>query len=164
MDFISHGLWGGIICGRKNKKNFLWSFLIGIAPDVLSFGILFVMIILGFIDQPDFKIDSHNSNSFPSIIYTLYNITHSLIIFGAVFLIIWLFFKKPFLLLFSWGIHIVLDIFTHSFEFFPTPFLWPLSDFKLDAWTWGSYWIFIPNVILLILLYFWFFIARRNKK
>jgi len=164
MDFISHGLWGGIAFGRKNKINFWWSFFIGIAPDILSFGVFFAMTILGFVDRPNFGVGPHDSNSFPSIIYILYNITHSLIIFGVIFLMVWIILKKPFLPLFAWGIHIILDIFTHSFDFFPTPFLWPISDFKLDAWMWGSYWIFIPNVVLLIILYSWFFIDRRIKR
>lgn len=123
----------------------------------------FAMTILGFVDRPNFGVGPHDPNSFPSIIYILYNITHSLIIFGAIFLIVWMILKKPFLPLFAWGIHIILDIFTHSFEFFPTPFLWPISNFKIDAWIWGSYWIFIPNVILLIILYSWFFINKRRK-
>jgi len=163
MDFISHGLWGGIAFGRKNKRNFLFSFLIGIAPDVLSFGVFFAMTILGIIDKPNFGVGPHDPNSFPSIIYILYNITHSLVIFGIVFLIIWMILKRPFLLLLSWGIHVILDIFTHSFEFFPTPFLWPISDFKLDAWMWGNPWIFISNLVLLIVLYVWFFIVKIRK-
>jgi len=53
--------------------------------------------------------------------------------------------------------------FGERFEFFPTPFLWPISDFKVDAWVWGSYYIFIPNVILLIALYSWFFIKKKEE-
>jgi len=164
MDFISHGLWGGIAFGRKNKKDFWWSFSIGIAPDVLSFGIFFAMTILGIIERPNFGVGPHNPDSFPSIIYTLYNITHSLVTFGVVFLVLWFILKKPFLPLWAWGFHVVLDIFTHSFEFFPTPFLWPLSDYKLDAWMWGNWWIFIPNLILLIVLYSWFFTVKLKKR
>jgi hypothetical protein len=36
MDVISHGLWGGVAFGRKNKKYFWWSFGFGIMPDLLS--------------------------------------------------------------------------------------------------------------------------------
>ena len=163
MDFISHGLWGGIAFGRKNRRDFWISFLIGIGPDILSFGVFFLISLLGLIDEPRFPVGYHDPTTFPSFIYTLYNITHSLVVFGLVFLLLWVILKKPFLLLFSWGIHIVLDIFTHSFEFFPTPFLWPISDFKLDAWIWGDPWIFISNLVLLVLLYSWFFIVKIRK-
>ena len=164
MDFISHGLWGGVLFGRKDKKTFWTSFFIGIAPDILSFGIFFAMVALGIVQRPNFGVGSQDPTSFPSIIYTLYDITHSLVIFGAVFLLIWLISKKPFWPLLAWGFHIVLDIFTHSFEFFPTPFLWPISDFKVDAWAWGSWSVFLPNVLALMILYFWFFVYRRREK
>ena len=166
MDFVSHGLWGGITLGRKNKKTFWQAFLISIAPDVLSFGTFFLLIILGFIQRPNFGVGPHDPSSFPSLIYIIYNVTHSFVIFALVFLVLYLIFKKPFWLLLVWGLHIFLDIFTHSFEFFPTPFLWPISDFKLDLWAWGdgNLWIYIPNIAFLIFLYSWFFIVKRRRK
>jgi len=164
MDFISHGLWGGVAFGRKNKRNFWWSFLIGIAPDILSFGVFFLVSLLGLIDEPRFPVGPHNPETFPSFIYWLYNITHSFVVFGIVFLVIWAVLKKPFWLLGAWGLHIILDIFTHSFEFFPTPFLWPISDYKVDAWMWGEWWIFIPNLAILLILYLWLYISKHGNK
>jgi len=163
MDVLSHGLWGAIIFGRKNKRNFWLSFLIGIAPDVLSFGPFFLISFLGLTERPRFSGGPPDLALIPSYINQLYNLTHSLVVFGMVFLILWAVLKKPFWLLLVWGFHILLDIFTHSFEFFPTPFLWPISDFKLDGWMWGVPWIYLTNVFLLISLYLWFFIIRRRR-
>ena len=53
MDIVSHGLWGGLAFGRKNKKSFWLSFLFGIAPDFCSFGIFTISTILGF-ESKDF--------------------------------------------------------------------------------------------------------------
>jgi len=163
MDVLSHGLWGGIIFGRKNKRNFLISFLIGIAPDVLSFGPFFLMTLLGLRGRPHFSGGPPDPALIPSYVSYLYNLTHSLVVFAAVFLILWAVLKRPFWLLWVWGFHILLDIFTHSFEFFPTPLFWPISDFKLDGWMWGSLWIYLTNVVLLISLYVWFFIVKRRR-
>jgi len=163
MDVFSHGLWGGIIFGRKNKRTFLITFLIGIAPDILSFGPFFLMTLLGLNDRSHFSGGPPDPALIPSYINQLYNLTHSLVVFGIVFLILWAILRKPFWLLLVWGFHILLDIFTHSFEFFPTPFLWPISDFKLDGWMWGSPWVYLTNVFLLISLYLWFFIVRRRR-
>ncbi len=163
MDFVSHGLWGGIAFGKKSKKFFLKSFLIGIAPDVLSFGPFFTLTLLGFIQLPNFRAGPHDPNSFPPFIYWFYDVTHSLIVFAFVFLVLYLILKKPFLPLLAWGLHIFMDIFTHSFEFFPTPFLWPISDFKLDMWMWGNPRIFIPNVVILVIFYSWFLIHGHYK-
>lgn len=161
MDFISHGLWGGLLLGRRNKRAFWWSFALGVAPDALSFGIFFVLALLGFAQGPDFG--PPDPNSVPGFVYSLYDLTHSLVIFGAVFLLVWLISSRPFLPLLAWGFHIILDIFTHSADFFPTPFLWPVSDFKVDAWSWGNWWIFAPNILVLIVLYLCFFVVRRAK-
>ena len=133
MDVFSHGLWGGILFGRKNKRNFLLAFLIGIAPDVFSFGPFFLVSLLGLTERSSFSGGPPDPALIPSYVSHLYNLTHSLVVFGLVFLILWAILRKPFCLLLVWGFHVLLDIFTHSFELFPTPFLWPISDFKLDG-------------------------------
>ena len=74
----------------------------------------------------------------------------------------WVVFRTPIWESFAWGLHIIFDIFTHSYRFFPTPFLWPISDVKVNGWPWGMPAIFIPNVILLALLYAWFFLRQRK--
>jgi hypothetical protein len=162
MDVLSHGLWGSIAFGRKNRKSFWLAFFIGIAPDVFSFGILFFSLLF-FGAGPRFNSGPPDASLVPGYIDSLYNITHSLVIFAVVFFIFWAILKRPVLELLAWGIHILFDIFTHSFQFFPTPFLWPISDYKLDAISWGTPWIFIPNVALLLILYIWFFISKRNN-
>ncbi len=47
MDILSHGLWGAIAFGRKSRANFWLAFVIGLAPDLFSFGILGVAGMLG---------------------------------------------------------------------------------------------------------------------
>jgi membrane-bound metal-dependent hydrolase YbcI (DUF457 family) len=164
MDIISHGLWGSIAFGRKNKKSFWTTFLIGIAPDMLSFGLFFAAVILGIYPSPDFRAGPPPTAMIPNYISSIYNVTHSLIIFALVFFIVWLISKKPYLPLFAWGLHVFIDIFTHSYEFFPTPFIWPISSYKFNGTNWGEPIIFIPNLLLLAILYGWFFLKRRNRK
>ena len=153
MDIVSHGLWGGIAFGRKSKKTFLQSFFFGISPDLFSFGVFFVLNILGVHPRPDFSNGLPSPSVIPEYIHSLYDFTHSLIVFGVVFGLVWLFRKKPFLPLAAWGLHILIDIPTHSFDFFPTPFLWPISDFGVDGISWGTPIIWYSNFGLLILLY-----------
>jgi membrane-bound metal-dependent hydrolase YbcI (DUF457 family) len=94
----------------------------------------------------------------PQYVDILYNFTHSLVIFALVFLLVWFFLKKPYWLLCAWALHILIDIPSHSLAFFPTPFLWPVSNFKIDGIGWGDPIIFFPNVALLVVLYaiFWY--------
>ena len=163
MDIISHGLWGGVILGRENKRNFWWSFLIGLSPDLLSFGVFTVMTILGFASGLDWSAGPPPENLVPAYVHTLYDITHSLIVFALVFFAVWLVRKKPFLPLLAWGIPVFMDIFTHSTQFFPTPFLWPLFDnIRFKGVPWSHPAIFLTDVVLLLVFYIWFFVVKKR--
>lgn len=163
MDIISHGLWGGIAFGRKNQKRFLLAFAFGVLPDLFSFGIAFVVRIL----SGKFDFEHHGPPELagiPSYVDTLYNFTHSLIIFVVIFILVWVIFKRPILEMLAWPFHIILDIFTHSSAFFPTPFLFPLSDFTIDGIAWSHPAVYIPNLTLLLIFYTWFFYTKRKKR
>ncbi|MCX6763594.1 MAG: hypothetical protein NTZ97_02580 [Candidatus Moranbacteria bacterium] len=164
MDIFSHSLYGGAAFGRKSRKSFWTAFFIGMSPDLLSFGVFWTTGILGLHNIPVFRGGHPDPAMFPAYLQILYNITHSLIIFLAIFLIIWLIRKKPFWELGAWGLHILVDIPTHSYQFFPTPFLWPVSNFKVHSISWSDPRIFIPNIIIIILIYgFWFWRWKINK-
>ena len=42
MDVLAHGLWGGAAFSARGKKEFWTGFLVGMAPDLLSFGVFHV--------------------------------------------------------------------------------------------------------------------------
>ena len=167
MDILSHGLWGGVSVGRKSKKSFWTAFTFGVFPDAFAFGLpishlLFSMITGGPADFMRGPEDGYAN--IPSYVFSLYNISHSLVIFLSIFLIVWAIRKKPMWEMGAWGFHVLLDIFTHSDKFFPTPFLWPLSSYTFDGISWGQPMIFFPNVVLLALLYSsWWYIRRKNR-
>jgi len=163
MDTLSHALWGGVAFGRKSRKSFLLASTFGLSPDILSFGILFASTLLGIGEQPSFKNGPPDPSLIPQYVDFLYNATHSLIIFFVVFSIVWFFLKKPLWEMGAWFFHIALDIFTHSFEFFPTPFLWPLFDYKFNGVSWGTAWVFFLNVALLFISYLYFFIYKKEN-
>lgn len=163
MDIFSHGLYGSALFGRKSKKRFWTAFLFGIAPDLFSFGIFTATVWLGLVSGPDWGAGPPDPSSIPSYVDSLYNITHSLIIFAFVFLFVWAIRKKPMWEMCAWGFHIILDIFTHGLAFFPTPFLWPLLDYKFAGISWGTPIIFIPNVLILLALYGYWGYQRRKR-
>lgn len=163
MDIFSHGLWGGLAFGRKSKKSFLLSFLFGMAPDLFSFGVFFVAILLGLSERPDFS-EPPVSSDVPRYVAQLYQFTHSFIIFLILFFMLWTFFRRPVWEFSAWGLHILFDIPTHSYRYFPTPFLWPVSRFEINGIPWSSPQIFIPNIVLLAACYSWFFVYRRRRR
>lgn len=165
MDIFSHGLYGGVAFGRRSRPSYWLAFFFGIAPDFFSFGLFFALTLLGLAEHPDWRSGQHpDPAGIPGFVHALYDGTHSLVIFAAVFAIVWLILRRPLLEMLGWPLHILVDIPTHSAEFFPTPFLWPLSDYSFDGWNWSRPEIFIPNVIFLAGLYIWFYIIRPRRQ
>lgn len=183
MDIISHGLWPAALSHWLNmKKGYalkpgqtaFW----GMFPDLLAFTIPFLW--LGWslatdaIDLSDMR-HSHSAEGTSAdwgvigkLTALLYQIGHSGVIFLAVFLLLWfvrsVIFKqgKPYLELGAWGIHILMDIPTHRLNFYPTPFLWPISDVQVDGISWGTPWFMGINVFLLIAVYGYIFYKRKR--
>jgi hypothetical protein len=154
MDILAHFLWTfGIFF--KQKKAWLFG-LIGILPDIISFGPHFVYSLA----TVGIRRGRPEAHSFPDYINTMYNITHSFVIFLIVLALAYFLFKNYAIFLLPWGIHILIDIPTHSKAFFPTPFLWPISYFMIDGISWGTPWFMITNYTLIVL----FFVFRFVKK
>ncbi|UCC78268.1 MAG: hypothetical protein JSW64_08240 [Candidatus Zixiibacteriota bacterium] len=153
MDFVSHALWGGVSFGRKNNKIFLLAAGISIVPDILTEGLFFVLYLLNIGGMPGWEQGHPNINDYPMFARNLYNITHSLVIFAIVFGLFWLASSRPIWIVAAWGLHILIDIPTHSLALFPTPFLWPISDLKVDGIGWDNPIILAIDVILLIAVY-----------
>lgn len=160
MDIFSHGLWSSISFGRKNRRSFWLAFFFGVAPDLFSFGIYFVDRILGH----EFVMGKPELERIPQYVYQMYDITHSLVIFTAVFLLTWLILRRPVWEMAGWALHILVDIPTHATSFFPTPFLWPIADVTVNGISWGHPYIFFPNVALLLIVYLYYFRVHKPRK
>jgi hypothetical protein len=169
MDVLAHSLWTNIMyktipTTRGNKKLTLWGIAFGVLPDLFSFVPIFAYGIYAslFMDKSFFSGAPGSDVPFYNYASESYNYTHSLIIWLAVTLIVWAILKKfPFVLL-GWALHIVIDIFSHTDEYFPTPFLFPLSHFKVSIISWGHPVFMAINYALLVILYI--FVIPKLKK
>lgn len=165
MDVLSHGLWGGIACGRASRRAFWTAFAFGVAPDLLAFGPHFAGSIWDAVWNGGFR-PPHPGRGYagiPDYVFAVYSVTHSLVVFLAAFLLAWAIRRQPLWPMAAWGLHVLIDIPTHSDRFFPTPFLWPLSDYRFDGISWGHPFIFVPNVVLLAGVYLWYFKIHRPR-
>ena len=73
---------------------------------------------------------------------------------ASFFITIAYFIKKEFAWpMLAWPMHIIVDFFTHSIEFFPTPILWPVSDYRFDGIPWSNPYIFVSNIVIIFIIY-----------
>ena len=163
MDYFAHGLWSYIVF-HKTKRPWKAIFF-GVLPDTLSWLIYFLFIIATgktFI-HPELL-------PLPWWVDILYKATHSLVLFAVILLILLLIFKhwtKIPLFVYAYPLHILIDIPTHSRAFLPTPFLWPLSDWKFPGISWGTPWFMVLNYAFIIAILTYIFWKRKkgyNKK
>ena len=149
MDTISHALWGKGLFGYRKYK---WlPLFFGAIPDLASFGIYFLYNLI--VNPTTMKMGKPELLEIPSWVFSLYNFTHSLIIV-ILFIFIAYILKRDFCFsMLAWPFHIILDFFTHSIEYFPTPILWPISNYRFDGIPWSVPSIWFANIIFILLLF-----------
>jgi len=177
MDILAHGLWAGaagraINLKKKNPLKVWWAVFWGLMPDLFAFGPAFLWLgwslVVGNLSMADWprpeKIEPIGHESWPifQLANSLYNISHSLAIFLLMAGLVAFFAKKIPWEMGGWLLHILIDIPTHSYKFYPTPFLWPFSNWKFDGWSWGNLEFMIINYSLLALAYLILFLKKRR--
>jgi hypothetical protein len=170
MDVLAHGLWTNIMYKvipktRNDRKTTYWGIAFGVLPDLASFTPVFIFAFYEAIFKGRQLFAGPPTNDNPMFQYAVesYNFTHSFVIWLAVTVLVWLIVRKfPWILL-GWVLHIVIDIFSHTEAFFATPFLFPISGFKISAVSWAHPIFMTINYGLLIILYV-FFIPRITKR
>lgn len=157
MDTLSHALWGYGLFGQR--KFGAWSAFFGAMPDLISFGIFLAMRVL----DGTYQAGPPPLETLPSWLFLTYSIGHSFVICLPVIGLVALWRKDIAFAMLGWPFHIVLDFPFHSFQYFPTPLFWPISDFKIDGIPWSNWYIWLPNVAGIMLL-FWYRHKQKRRK
>lgn len=168
MDTLAHGLWTNIAAQRLGRRDRWWAIFFGVAPDVFSFGPFLAARLLTHTFVP--------RATPPEYVSRLYDWTHSLVIFAAVYLVVafirgayarvywrgvpW----NPWWPLLAWALHIVVDTFTHKLDYFPTPFLFPLHEIRVNGISWADPTFMLVNYSLLTLAYLALFRQRKTTR
>lgn len=154
MDIISHALWTNLLFKEVPLAQRSVAIGFGVIPDLISFSLIttknFIRKTMHFKNPP--------LSVMPEHVFKLYNLTHSLVIWLAIFMLLKLFGFDWWALAFcGWGLHILLDIFTHTSNFFPTPILHPFSKFHFSGINWSNKWFMLFNYAVLLFLYLVFY-------
>lgn len=165
MEIFAHTLWttAGVKVFNDSRKektkkiSFVWSAFWGLFPDIFSLSLPIVIFAIGLI-MGDYGLGSlpHTReviNSY-NISLILYPMTHSLVIWGFVFGIVWIVMKRPPLVMLGWVFHIILDMPSHPMGVFATPLFYPLSNYKFQyGVSWASTSFFIINYSVLSIIW-----------
>jgi hypothetical protein len=166
MDIVSHGLWSAAAAIGARRKlpakiKVRWAAWWGVFPDLFAFTVPVGLGLWQRITSGAVPVGGPRGMPHMSLASDLYRVSHSLVIFAAVFGLVWLVARRPVLELLAWLLHVLMDIPTHTLRFFPTPFLWPISSFRASGISWGNRWFMLSNYSALAVVYLLLWLTRR---
>lgn len=182
MDIFSHGLWAaaaakGMNQAQDKRRLNVWAAMLwGVFPDLFAFSIPFIWLMWSLSFGDASLANFHGGRPFISeptggnevwafqLSRTLYNVSHSIVIFSVVFFGVWAYFKQARLELLGWLLHILMDVPTHTYAFLPTPVLWPIFDWKFNGFSWGQPWFLLLDYSLLLLTFGFLWKKHRSLK
>jgi hypothetical protein len=93
----------------------------------------------------------------------LHCIAHSAVVAGAVMLVLWVALRSVWIPLLGWWSHIMIDVFTHSAEYYPSPALYPITERGFDGLAWNTPGFLLLNYVALAAVGLWLrHTARRT--
>jgi hypothetical protein len=167
MDIVAHGLWTTAAAKIARDKTRVplrlgWAAFWGVFPDVFSFTVPAIVRIWWYLSGTTHSLfpEAHGPQHF-QFVWQLYYCSHSLLVFAAVFALVWLVRGRPVLEMLGWGLHILIDIPTHQ-GIFAVHFLWPLSSYGFNGIRWEQRWFLTANYTALLGVLAWIWL--RDKK
>lgn len=163
MDIVAHGLWVGIglaAAGRRwpiPRRTVVAAIGLAVLPDVAQLGPLLVLAVL---EPGGMAVLTAYATAVPGLepslpapvallTHHLHCVMHSAVVAGAVTGAVWFFAKSFWLPLLGWWSHILIDVFTHSAEFYPVPVLYPFTQRGFDGLAWNTPWFMVANYVAL---------------
>ena len=168
MDLISHALWSALLAKlinfkKRNKLKIGLAALFGALPDIFAFAPVFIyafyqlfastLDLAEFFQPENFEPPQADTIFINRLTFFLYELSHSLLVFLLIFSLVALIYRKLIWEMGAWLLHILIDIPTHSFAFYPTPFLWPFSNYKFDGLSWAHPLFLLINYFLIFLVW-----------
>jgi hypothetical protein len=178
MDIVAHGLWAGIgiaLARRKHdipRETALATIGAAMAPDLIQLmPVLFVAV-----SQPDgmavlrayiMALPGFEPALAPWVEFLTHHLhcaMHSAVVAGVVTAAAWWLARSIWLPLLGWWSHIVIDVFTHSAEFYPVPVLYPFTQRGFDGLAWNEPWFLVANYLAIAIALTWLLVTRRGGR
>ena len=95
--------------------------------------------------------------------HQLHCIAHSAIVAGVVTALLWMMRRALWIPLLGWWSHIVIDVFTHSADYYPSPVLYPITERGFDGLAWNTPWFLVLNYVVLCGAGLWLWWSRTHS-
>lgn len=89
---------------------------------------------------------------------------HSAIAAGAATLLLWAWRRRFWLPLLGWWSHILIDVFTHSADYYASPVLYPLTQRGFDGVPWNAPWFLGLTYLALLVVHAAFWASGRHRR
>lgn len=169
MDLLAHGLWAGLGVRwlarrhRVTRPQAVAAVTLSVLPDLAHLLPVLAWAVLGggtAQDVVDYAVALPGQEpAMPiwvgGLAHHLHCILHSALIAGAATLLLWSWRQHLGLALAGWWLHIVIDVLTHSADFYPVPVAYPLTQQGFDGLAWNTPAFLVLNYLALILVAWW---------
>ena len=176
MDILAHALWAGAAAVAVqqsvglDRRSVAATVVLAVLPDVMH-----LLPILAWVVFGDGPVATLQAYAFPTpgqepvlpamvqlLSHHLHCTAHSLVVAGAVTLLIGVLLRRWWWPLMGWWLHILLDIPTHSADYYPVPALYPFTMSGIDGIAWNTPWFMIANYAALAGVALWLALRRRR--
>ena len=177
MDILAHSLWAGagVTLAQRHwhlsPRTLALTVLLAALPDLLQFLPIIAWGMFGdgsLADVWRFTMALPGEEpALPPMVnlwaHHLHCIMHSAVVAGAATLLSWMVWRTLLFALLGWWSHIVIDVFTHSASYYPSPVLYPITEQGFDGLAWNTPWFLVANYVALGLTAVWLFRSRENR-
>lgn len=169
MDILAHGLWAGAGMAwaqrrwRLSRRTMAATVAMAVLPDLVH-----LLPSLGWALFGDGTLAALRAYALaqpgrepvtPALVelltHNLHCILHSGVVAAVVSLLVWWLQRSWWVPLLGWWSHIVIDVFTHSADFYPVPVLYPFTQRGFDGLAWNTPWFMLLNYVALAAMWAW---------
>jgi hypothetical protein len=175
MDIVAHTLWaaaGATVIHRRRtltRSTVLVTLVLAALPDVIHLLPIASWWLFGdgsFAALRGYAVAVPEQEPFlPPLVgllsHHLHCVMHSAPIAALVTGTVWAARRAFWIPLLGWWSHIVVDVFTHSADYYAVPVLYPFTERGFDGTAWNTPWFMALNYVVLALTGLWLLLTRR---
>ena len=164
MDIVAHGVWVGLGAvwmhrnRRLDRRTAALAVGMAVAPDLVQ---LLPLGYLALVTSDGWSVMQAYANALPGyepsmppaltlLTHHLHCVMHSALVAGVVTAACWVWLRRFWLPLLGWWTHILIDVFTHSADFYPSPVLYPVTYWGFDGIAWNTPWFMVVNYLVML--------------